>query len=181
MTKFFLSPFNFILFLGILIGSVLGSVEGHAAEWRDFWVNESHGFYNDGKAFKARISFTVERMVPTIGMEQGANFAGKLFVELYTMDHLGHCPNVSLSEKSNGGSSLVYSVPLKYNALEAKCWGEVSYADNPGRFLPQGIVTRYFSNPILLTIGNVKQQNTLFVQDSSSYREFNFILADSIN
>lgn len=176
MTKFFMS---FVIFLSL--GILTGSVQVYATEWREFWVNESHIYYNDGKAFKARVSFTVESMPPTIGLEQGANYMGKLFVELYTMDYLGHCPNVSLAQKSDNGSSLVYSVPLSYNALEAKCWGEVSQANNPGRYQPQGTLTWYFQNPILLTIGKVKQQNTLYVQDKASYREFNFVLADSIN
>lgn len=157
---------NLLVFLVVFVGTI----QAQAATWYEYWVHEGN----------ARISYTVESMVPTIGLEQGATAAGKLYVEIFKMDYTGKCPQVAISNNSENGSKLLYDVTMKYDSAEKKCWGEVSKDNNIGRILPQQTLTVYYRHKILVLVGQKKQQHTLYVRDISSDREFNFVLADSM-
>ncbi|HEX4923958.1 MAG TPA: hypothetical protein VFV50_07725 [Bdellovibrionales bacterium] len=151
-----------------------------ASPWREFWVNQGHAYMNTGVPFKARVSFTAERIVPTYGLEGGADYAGKLFIELFTLERQGQCPRVAISQKSADGSELIYLVALNYDGRAQKCWGEVSLPNNPGRIAPRSLATTYFQQPIRLKVGSAKMSHRLYVQEASSYREFDFKLGDAL-
>lgn len=152
-----------------------------ASSWHEFIVHQGHGSYDKSRPFKARISYTVEQVTPTIGLEMGGLETGKLFIEIYTLQYPGRCPDVQISQfNKSGDQQLIYPLALTFDVVEGKCWAEISDRATSGYWSPGGGKTNYGASSLGLKFGNQKVRHRLYVRGSNFYNEYNFVLGDSL-
>lgn len=154
-----------------------------ASVWNQYWVNMQNQYGPNKKPFNAKISFTTDRLTPTIGLESGGIYAPKLFVEIFTLENGGTCPELRFgSANKNGGPGIEYAVPLTYDASEKKCWGEVSDPSNVAYFLPgYAQETNYSKHPvIILPQKGLLPNQKVSLKSGSRFSVYLFNLADAL-
>src|SRR5688572_26563499 len=77
---------------------LLLAVPASASVWKEHWLSDDN--------HTVRASFTSERLTPTIGREQGGMYAGKLYIEVFSVDRAGTCPNVTVGQVLPSGQSV---------------------------------------------------------------------------
>lgn len=152
------------------------TLNAQANPWRHVELNKNQLVGPDRlpHSFNGRVSFTVSYLPPTYGLEQGAQFATHLYVEIFSVS--GSCPEVAISQIYEDGSEKIYSSEMKQDAIENKCWVRIDRDGMMGILQPNGTPLRYFGSPIYLKSGRNLTSHRLYLKGHKFNAVFELIL-----